>query len=436
MNCAECRDNLVAYVEGLLDGEVGGEVERHLKDCPACRAEAAEVTRLRDRLRANGRALAGGSLQAAVMARVAGERTIRLRRAAMRKRYGKVGLSVLAAAAVMGVVVLWSTMWSGTGGAAYAIEQTIEANRRLRSIHIRVEPSGQGLSEAWVELDDNGQLLQLRADFPQTEDGPKVTVWRAEKAEVWFKAKNVVAVLREKDVLAHFPGMLQAFDPIYLMESLDRAERAGEVTIETDEPSGAEQRIRLIETPHDGSGWREVYWIDPRTKLLQEKERYHLEGDEYRLVSRCEYLEYNQPIDPAVFRLDVPDDVIRVDQTTQEVGLAKGDLTDEQVSVEVVRQFFEALIADDYDKAGKLAGGVPGPKLREALARDFTYVRIVSIGTPTPHPDPRTEFLQVPCEVEIDTHGVKSVRQYTVNVRAVYNRPDRWAVGGFGQGSQ
>jgi hypothetical protein len=191
----------------------------------------------------------------------------------------------------------------------------------------------------------------------------------------------------------------------------------------------AGQRIALIESPREGSGWREVYWIDPRTKLVQEKERYQLEGGEYRLVSRCEYLEYNQPIDPEVFRLELPDDVMRVDQTTQEVGLAKGDLTDEQIAVEVVRQFFGALIDEDYDKAGQLCEGIPGRKLQEHFAKD-RFMRIVSIGSPTPHPDPRTEFLQVPCEVEVESDGARTVRQYTLNVRHAYNQPDRWTVGG------
>ena len=53
-----------------------------------------------------------------------------------------------------------------------------------------------------------------------------------------------------------------------------------------------------------------------------------------------------------------------------------------------------------------------------------------SVGDPTPHPDPRTRFLQVPCEVELRVGGETHVRTFTPNIRAVYNQPDRWVIGG------
>ena len=87
------------------------------------------------------------------------------------------------------------------------------------------------------------------------------------------------------------------------------------------------------------------------------------------------------------------------------------------------------MIAEDYAKAGQLLSGIPAAKMRELFGKS-DFVRIVSIGTPTPHPNPKTRFLCVPCEVEIEVNGVKSTRKYTPNVRPVYNQPDRWAIGG------
>src|SRR3990172_1394924 len=64
---------------------------------------------------------------------------------------------------------------------AYALEQTLEANLRLRSIHIRVEPAGGSLRETWAVFGENGKLLRLRMNSPQTEDGEKEVVWKGDQ---------------------------------------------------------------------------------------------------------------------------------------------------------------------------------------------------------------------------------------------------------------
>ena len=47
MNCAECRDNLVACLEGLLEAEQSRECQAHLESCAACRAEYGAISRFK-----------------------------------------------------------------------------------------------------------------------------------------------------------------------------------------------------------------------------------------------------------------------------------------------------------------------------------------------------------------------------------------------------
>ena len=56
---------------------------------------------------------------------------------------------------------------------ANALEQTLQASRGLHSIHVRVEPAGNGMQETWAEFGDDGKLRRLRMYFPRTEDGEK-----------------------------------------------------------------------------------------------------------------------------------------------------------------------------------------------------------------------------------------------------------------------
>ena len=67
MNCAECRDNLVACLEGLLEAEQARQCQAHLESCAACRAEYAAISRLQERLAARGRVAAEVSLVEPVM---------------------------------------------------------------------------------------------------------------------------------------------------------------------------------------------------------------------------------------------------------------------------------------------------------------------------------------------------------------------------------
>ena len=63
MNCAECKELLIAYVEQLLDESQEKTVSEHLKDCQDCRAEVSELKALQGRLVKNGKALSESQLE-------------------------------------------------------------------------------------------------------------------------------------------------------------------------------------------------------------------------------------------------------------------------------------------------------------------------------------------------------------------------------------
>jgi hypothetical protein len=213
------------------------------------------------------------------------------------------------------------------------------------------------------------------------------------------------------------------------MEQLHQAQSKGKVKIETQASSKAGGPITLVVSFNDAPGKREIYQVDPETKLVEQVKRYRLVDGKYELTDSVDFLEYNQPIPPATFILNAPADVTRIDWTTQEVGLPKGDLTDNEISVKVAREFFEALIARDYGRAGSIFSGMPAANMKEVFGK-IEFLRIVSVGDPTPHPDARTHFLQVPCEVELRVNGITHFKKFMPNIRAVEGQPDRWLIGG------
>jgi len=114
MNCAECKELLVVYVEGLLEESQKQAVAEHLKDCSACRVEAKELTRLHDRLVANGKVLAQSDLEDLVLNRIVREQNVRLKAAGragaalkLRRIIMKSPITKMAAAAVIIIAVLF-----------------------------------------------------------------------------------------------------------------------------------------------------------------------------------------------------------------------------------------------------------------------------------------------------------------------------------------
>ena len=348
----------------------------------------------------------------------------------------------LAAAAVIIIAAALSvTLFDKTMPTAYALEQTIEANHSVRFLHIQSSVSSdQEPGKTWVEFDEAGQVKNVRIDLPEWAgggDGPKLVIWKENKAQLWMKKKKSLVTIKDKTVAAQMVKMAEQLDPKLAVERLQRKKEQGKIKLAIEEPEDKAEPIVVTATSvveDDAPFQRVVLFVDQATKLVISVELYKLQGGQYQKVITLEYYDYNQPIDPKMFTMDeVPSNVMRVDQTTQEMGIVQGDLTDKEIAVKVVRQFYEALIAKDYTRAGQIYSGLPAAKMQE-MWQDVNVLRIVSISEPVPHPYPGVGGFQVHCEIEIEKDGVKSIlKPYGPGVRPVHGRPDRWNIHGGGK---
>jgi hypothetical protein len=453
MNCAECKELLVVHLEGLLDASQEQAVLEHLGTCEMCRAELAGLQTLQQRLVHNGKALAQRDLENDVMNRIIREQNARLRAAdqasaglRIRRLIMSSSITKLAVAAAVVVVAVVAFQFLGAGPAAYAFDQTVEANHSVRYLHIKSFFDSQHEDEPgrefWIACDENGQVQSVRFQLPEwasPDDGAKWITWNQGIAKVWFKRKNSFLICRDETVQKWVLDLVQTSDPRTTVERLSREAAQGNLTLDVNQPTDKTQPIIVTATyVWDGKSpsRREVLHVDPATKLVTLIEYYHRAPDgQFVYDGRQENYDYNVEIAPEMFVLDdeVPADVMRVDQVTQAVGLAQGTLTDEQAVVETVRQFFEALKAGDYAKAGMMFGGIPAEKTKEFFG-GMKVVAIVSIGEPKPFPNPAVGGYVVSCKVELeDADGSTSVREFShIAVRPVDKNqyPDRWNIHG------
>ncbi|MEW9528786.1 anti-sigma factor [Microbispora sp. NPDC049125] len=150
MTCEDVRISLGVYVLGALDDDEAAQVEAHLDDCPACRAELAELSGLPSRL---ALVSADDIDRAAQPPRAVLDRLVAA--SARRSRRSRV-LLALAASAV--VAALGGTAWLSaahqTGGPSTADTGVAAGAAPARS------------SAARVEADQNPASPLLAADSP------------------------------------------------------------------------------------------------------------------------------------------------------------------------------------------------------------------------------------------------------------------------------
>jgi beta-lactamase regulating signal transducer with metallopeptidase domain len=292
-----------------------------------------------------------------------------------------------------------------------------KANGQVTTYHYHAEGPA-GMSDDWVQMNPDDTPLRARIDYPHTEDGAKVVLCWEGKCAVWFKDKKGYVVLPEKDSLDRVVRMRKVCDPQLAFEELQGKKEAGKVKIETKEPAQEGDFRTLTVTFTDAPNQREVYEVNPSTELAQRVTYYNRQGDQWKEVKFLERLADNKRLDPKVFDLDLPKDVVKTDEIKRPPGLVKGDLTNEQIAAKVAREFFEALIAKDYDKAGLIYGGMPAERMEVEFGH-MSVSRIVDIGQPTAglHPDPSA----LAVAVKVDCGEKTWVQEYSPQVRLTDN---------------
>ena len=373
------------------------------------------------------------------------------------------------AAAIILIAVLGITFLDKSTSPAYAIEQTIQASHSIRYIHTKsFWPPHEEPMEAWIEFDATGTGRNFRIQMPAWtdpwgNDGDKVIVWKDNKAHIWLKKKNFYGVMKDNEIADMVFKSTEQFDPKTTLIGLQLLESQGKVELDIELPedkaspiivtatilekvteeksmTNTEREMTKLSNMWKGSEneiSKLVLFIDQATKLVTSIEFYEQRQDQDHCAHILEYYDYNQPIAAEMFVLEdeIPADAMRVDQTTQDIGLAQEEFTDDQVGVELIRQFLQALIDQDYAKAGKMWGGVPAERMEKSYGQ-IRFIKIISIDQPVPcgesgrcGDDHYCTGIHVNCEVQIEENGKTSIwKPSCVAIRQVHGQPNRWQI--------
>ena len=441
ITCAQCQEDLVAHIEGITDPQRRDEIDRHLQACRDCQAELRELTAVHDRLTGSGQAFAGASLDAAVMDKIVRHQTFKLRRIAMARRYAKTGLGLVAAmAACVAVVITLLGPGAMPATAAEVLVWGIEAVSDLQSVYIKARMR--------TVAHDNFELIGVNYGFVDHEiwkqfgDQPRwridkpgrVVVMDGDSTLLWIRPPGNMAFKTGPDsgVVEWLRPLLNPHEVLASEQRLAQAE-GSQLSLKYEEAlDGAQTLVLTVEAKAKGdftNDWcrnksisasdnRRVYQFNADTHLLEAMQVYvHTDGSDV-LVFEITQIEYNGALDPGLFSLTLPEDVVW--HKEPEV-LADNENYVSMKPDEVARVFFQACGNEDWDEVLKFWSGSAVPQV---LKNYLSGVEIVDIGEP--FQSGRYPGWFVPYEIKIASGHVK---KHNLAVRND-NPTGRWQVDG------
>lgn len=343
-------------------------------------------------------------------------------------------ITKLAVAAVLMIVIgVYLQMPSGIVSTAYALQDTLKAYRSIR--WVRVCEHGIDNSETWTGFDEQGQVERMR--YQTDAIGGLVIAGTSGDYEAW------VAYFKVHLVGYGFPSFLLKYDiselnPTILFERLYEQESKGDAIVDIHEPVDKKQSIVVTVTypaHHRSKDWKKIFYIDPATDLITRIEKFKRNNQNDELVKTLEFMDYNKVINPVMFALDneVDSAAVKVDMSEVAVGLPQGNMTGQEVATQVIRSFFEAIIAQDFDRAGPLFLAAPGFIFQQSFG-NFKAIKIMSMGEVQPATDPDSDTMEGSCKVLLENQGQYYEADYTLlRVAPIGENKDRWMITGFAQ---
>lgn len=405
MNCRECQEQLTAYLEGLLESPVVQRIESHLDACSDCRAEFEGVSELVDRLTRDGQVSSSETFDIPVMDRILREQAAELRRLKMQRQYRWIQAGGVVAAAI--VFVVFAGIWQGRPdgtlraaearlSAAAAMAKGSEAASDVTSVHIRAKMrtppndnfaniTGNALVpvEIWKEFGGKGRWRVEKPGRVIVMDGtsttglmrPNIAFQLPTPSPAGFDTGWFHRIASVKSSLSDDLRSALATDgELKLAEQKDEKD-SGKVTVVVDIRSKLKDDDYLKNKFIMDSDNRRTYHFDRKSGRLVGLEIHLREKEGEALIFEITEIEYNQPIDPKVFTLELPDDVVFAEDPTV---LPDNEKYARMTPQEAARAFFEACAQEDWDEFRKFSGLPASDRIKQYLGG----LEVVSLGEP------------------------------------------------------
>jgi len=338
-DCGKIRDQIADLVTGILPEAQVHTLEQHLNECSACRDytralkdEDTLLTEFFAKMDTDMPNRQERVLQAIDRSCVPKETEIpSIRGTIMKSPITKLAV----AAAIIVAVIISMSILDGSSPSAYALDQTVEALKNVRFLHIiGYDNTGQIKDERWIEIGMDGWQVRYRQQNPQWlieqyPGAPSMVIEDGESTAVYRNDKKAVVIYDRKDMQYQWVGELG--------KALENLRQEGKILKENDDYQG--RPAHKVWWPYMSA---ECY-VDPKTKLP--------------IAIGDTELSYEEP--PAgTFEITIPNGCTMVDRRPGAAGPIPQWLLEEENSQDAKRECFRqgtyALARGDYAEAAEL----------------------------------------------------------------------------------
>ena len=301
---------------------------------------------------------------------LAGQTSVQ-RRLRMKRRLRVLGISgtLATAAALFLVGSLWFTQPAEAQKAAEVLARGAEAVPNPSTVHI--------IAKMRTPPNDNFGFVDPKCDFTTIEawrQFGKQPKWRLEEPGrvVVMDGKSTIQLMRPntalkiphatydwgpvldltnvRDIITRElrDSLAKGWDLKLTHESTAKGEEELVVTVET--KAGLPDNDYLKNKYLDLADGRRVYRFNAKTQKLEGMEAYLNYAGGYVLVLAIERIEYDKPIDPAVFVLKLPENVGWIKELER---LPDNEKYEKMTPLEAARAFFEACAKEDWGEVQK-----------------------------------------------------------------------------------
>ena len=451
MNCRAFHKRLVEMLDAPGGSPPSAELGEHAKSCPRCARDLSKARRALEALRPFHTITASAGFKERVMNQIIEMDHTAARTAARRKWTSRLWRPALALAAVVAAFTLFDWIsgrnekptpgFSGTALAADGFAVMTQAAKQLdglKSLHIQLRMRTIAC--------DNFELIGLEYDFVPIDIWKEFSTpprWRIEKSGrvIVMDGASMFMLIRPNYAVKGGPnaGFIEWLRPLLnpqtiLQSEIERARKEGAELLMTREkrPDGGEETVVTIEAKAQGdytNDWLKnkaigdsdhlrVYRFDAQTGQLRGLQVfvYAKKGDV--LVLETTEIEYDGAIDPSLFALELPKDVV---WDKQPEVIENNDAYARMKPEEAARAFFQACADRNWEKYLKFVSMSAVP---QETKDHLGGLEIVSIGEPFKSGRYRGWF--VPYEIRLSNGGVE---KYNMAVRND-NPAKRWQVDG------
>ncbi len=255
----------------------------------------------------------------------------------------------LAAAAMILIASLAGLhVWGLLGGEAYAVTDTVEAMRKVETMHGFCTDWEGHKFEMWIRPDpatgtnDFICLTEAERDY--------VVISTPHVSYYYYPGRNMVRIVRGQLITSDL-------DLAGMIESLtsEAVQKGDSVQISR---KATDRYGDVISLHYTGVAHEYEAWVDPKTRLLLGLEfaRASTSGE---VVKSIEEIRYNEPVPDRLLHFQCPDDAVikperwgNIDDPNHGIDVA--GLSEQQACVQVLTDLFEAVNRADLDHMRKL----------------------------------------------------------------------------------